>query len=184
MEEFTSLLVAKVQALKIGCGFDKGVTQGPLVNRAATDKVTAHVKDAVERGAKVQVGGSAPPGDGFFFEPTVITGVTSEMMVATDETFGPLAPIFSFKTEDEAIALSNNTEFGLAGYFFSRDIGRIMRVAHQLECGMVGVNTGKISAAETPFGGVLESGYGKEGSKYGLAEYMTMKAITIGNTDK
>jgi succinate-semialdehyde dehydrogenase/glutarate-semialdehyde dehydrogenase len=113
-----------------------------------------------------------------------MTGVTSEMLVAKDETFGPLAPIFSFNTEDEAVAMSNNTEFGLAGYFYSRDVGRVMRVANKMDCGMVGVNTGKISAAETPFGGVSESGYGKEGSKYGLAEYMTMKAITIGNTQK
>lgn len=184
VEEFTDRLVAKVRALKMGCGFDEGVTQGPLVNRAATDKVAAHVKDAVSRGAKVHIGGSAPSNDGFFFEPTVMTGVTSDMLVAKDETFGPLAPIFSFKTEDEAVAMSNDTEFGLAGYFFSRDVGRVMRVANKMNCGMVGVNTGKISAAETPFGGVLESGFGREGSKYGLAEYMTMKAITIGNTHK
>jgi succinate-semialdehyde dehydrogenase/glutarate-semialdehyde dehydrogenase len=184
VEDFTERLVAKVQALKMGCGFDEGVTQGPLVNRAATDKVAAHVKDAVERGAKVHIGGSAAATDGFFFEPTVMTGVTSEMQVAKDETFGPLAPIFSFKTEDEAVTMSNDTEFGLASYFFSRDIGRVMRVANKMECGMVGVNTGKISAAETPFGGVLESGFGREGSKYGMAEYMVMKAITIGNTHK
>jgi succinate-semialdehyde dehydrogenase / glutarate-semialdehyde dehydrogenase len=106
------------------------------------------------------------------------------MLVAGDETFGPLAPIFLFKTEDEAVVMSNDTEFGLAGYIYSRDVGRVMRVDHKMDCGMVGVNTGKISAAETPFGGVLESGYGKEGSKYGLAEYMTMKAMTIGNSLK
>ncbi|EON68435.1 hypothetical protein W97_07759 [Coniosporium apollinis CBS 100218] len=119
IEEFTDHLVAKVRALKMACGFDEDVTQGPLVNRAATDKVAAHVKDAVERGAKVYISGSAPLNGGFFFEPTVMTGVTSEMLVAKDETFGPLAPIFSFKTEDEAVAISNDTEFSLAGYFFS-----------------------------------------------------------------
>lgn len=173
----------KVNALKMGSGFDKDTTQGPLVNKAAVAKITEHVKDAVSKGAKVETGGKAPDRDGFFYEPTVISGVTTEMMVAKDETFGPLAPIFEFETEEDAIELANDTEFGLAGYFFSKDIGRVMRVSKSLNCGMIGVNTGKISASETPFGGIKESGYGREGSKYGMDEYQVIKAITIGNTD-
>lgn len=173
--------MAKVKSLKMGSGFEKGVSQGPLVNRSATDKVAEHVRDAVAKGAKILVGGSKPVTKGFYSEPTVISGVTKEMSVANDETFGPLAAIFAFETEEEAIERANDTDFGLAGYFFSRDISRVLRVAHKLECGMVGVNTGKISAAETPFGGILESGFGREGSKYGMAEYQVMKSITIGN---
>lgn len=146
-------------------------------------KVEEHVADAVSKGAKIETGGRAPEAAGFFFEPTVISGATREMMFSRDETFGPLAPIFVFETEEEAVALSNDTEFGLAGYFFSRDVCRVMRVASKLKVGMVGANTGKISAAEAPFGGVKESGYGKEGSLYGLAEYQNVKSITIGNLD-
>jgi succinate-semialdehyde dehydrogenase/glutarate-semialdehyde dehydrogenase len=167
----------------MGSGFDKSTTQGPMVNRAAVEKVSEHVADAVSKGAKILCGGHAPAGKGFFYEPTVLSGVTPNMLVAKEETFGPLAPIFEFETEEEAIQLANDTEFGLAGYFFSRDIGRVMRVAMALECGMVGVNTGKISASETPFGGIKESGYGREGSKYGMDEYQVIKAITISNTN-
>lgn len=167
----------------MGSGFDKDTTQGPLVNKAAVMKITEHVQDAVSKGAKIETGGSAPETEGFFFKPTVLSGVTIDMMVAKEETFGPLAPIFEFGTEAEAIELANDTEFGLAGYFFSRDIGRVMRVSKSLNCGMIGVNTGKISASETPFGGIKESGYGREGSKYGMDEYQVIKAITIGNTD-
>jgi succinate-semialdehyde dehydrogenase / glutarate-semialdehyde dehydrogenase len=183
VQAFTEKLVAKVAALKTGPGLESTTTQGPLVNKSATDKVAEHVKDAVSKGAKIEIGGE-PESPGFFYKPTILSGVTPEMMVAKDETFGPLAPIFEFETEEDACLLANDTEFGLAGYFFSKDIGRIMRVAGKLQCGMVGVNTGKISASEAPFGGVKESGYGREGSKYGLAEYQNIKSVTIGNLDK
>ncbi|RMY62434.1 hypothetical protein D0865_00444, partial [Hortaea werneckii] len=179
--DFTKKLVKKVSELKMGPGLDESTTQGPLVNSAAVAKVQEHIDDAVSKGGKVLSGGAPPAGNGFYFTPTVISGATPGMAVATEETFGPLAPVFAFKTEDDAIKLSNETEFGLAGYFFSRDIGRCMRVAGQLQVGMVGVNTGKISAAEAPFGGVKESGYGREGSLYGLEEYQVIKSITIGN---
>ncbi|KAK7222738.1 hypothetical protein V2G26_010741 [Clonostachys chloroleuca] len=181
-EEFTAKLIEKVSALKMGPGLDDSSTQGPLVNKAAVKKVQEHVDDAVSIGAKVELGGSArQDSNGYFFQPTILSGVTKEMAVARDETFGPLAPIFEFDTEDDAVTLANDTEFGLAGYFFSRDVSRAMRVAHKLQVGMVGVNTGKISAAEAPFGGVKESGYGKEGSLYGLEEYQITKSITFGN---
>ncbi|KAI8648287.1 Glutarate-semialdehyde dehydrogenase DavD [Fusarium keratoplasticum] len=180
-QAFTAKLVEKVKTLQMGGGLDKTTTQGPLVNKAAVTKVQEHVQDALSRGAKVAIGGKAPDAPGYFFEPTVLSGVTQDMIVSKDETFGPLAPIFEFETEEDAIRLANNTEFGLAGYFFSRDISRVMRVARKLKVGMVGANTGKISAAEAPFGGVKESGYGKEGSLYGLAEYQDIKSITIGN---
>ncbi len=182
--EFTKRLVAKVSALKTGPGLDKATTQGPLVNKSAVQKVAEHVQDAVQKGAKVEIGGTPPSDGGFYYPPTVVSGVTSSMLVANEETFGPLAPIFAFDTEAEAVALANETEFGLAGYFFSRDVNRIMRVARQLQVGMVGANTGKISAAEAPFGGVKESGYGREGSLYGMDEYQVIKSITIGNQDK
>lgn len=181
-EEFTKKLVEKVKALKLGKGTDVGTTQGPLVNAVAVYKIESHVKDALEKGATLKTGGKAPAGlKGYFYEPTVITGATIDMDVAYDETFGPLAAIFTFESEDEAVRLANDTEFGLAGYFYSKDIGRVMRVAQQMQCGMVGVNTGLLSAAETPFGGVKESGVGREGSRYGIAEYQNIKAVTIGN---
>lgn len=182
VDAFTEKLVRKVEGLKLGKGIDGGVTQGPLVNSAAVSKVAAHVKDALSKGGVLKTGGKPPKNlTGFFYEPTVITNVTTEMDVASQETFGPLAAILTFDTEEEAVKLANNTEFGLAGYFFSKDIGRVMRVAQRLECGMVGVNTGLISAAESPFGGIKESGIGREGSKYGLAEYQNIKTVTIGN---
>lgn len=183
-EEFVRKLVVKVEALKTGPGLDPSTTQGPLVNKSGVDKIKHHVEDAVSKGAKIETGGKTPSSPGFFYEPTVLSGVTPDMIVANDETFGPLAPVFTFETEEEAIKLANDTEFGLAGYFFSKDIGRVMRVAHALECGMVGVNTGKISASEAPFGGMKESGYGREGSKYGIAEYQNIKSVTIGSLDK
>lgn len=168
--------------MKLGKGTDAGTTQGPLVNAAVVAKVSSHVKDALQKGAQLKSGGKALDGlQGYFYEPTVITGATTEMEVAYDETFGPLAAIFTFDTEDEAVSLANDTEFGLAGYFYSKDIGRVMRVAQRMQCGMVGVNTGLMSAAETPFGGVKESGVGREGSRYGIAEYQNIKAVTIGN---
>ncbi|PVH71349.1 aldehyde dehydrogenase [Cadophora sp. DSE1049] len=164
-EEFTAKLVQKVNELSIGSGFNLKTTQGPLVNKAAVDKVKEHVEDAIAKGGKVEIGGHSPKATGFFFLPTVLPGATRQMKVATEETFGPLAAIFEFDAEDEAVKLANDTDFGLAGYFFSKDVGRVLRVARELQCGMVGVNTGKISAAESPFGGIKESGYGREGSK-------------------
>lgn len=183
MEEFADKLTDRVKTLKMGKGIDSGTTNGPLVNAAAVRKVEQQVKDALSKGGVLRTGGKAPEGNGFFFEPTVITNATMDMDVATDETFGPLAALFSFSNEKEVLELANDTEFGLAGYFFSRNIGRVMRVARALECGMVGVNTGIMSAAEAPFGGVKESGVGVEGSKYGLAEYQNIKGVTIGNLD-
>jgi succinate-semialdehyde dehydrogenase/glutarate-semialdehyde dehydrogenase len=182
-DKFAEKLVAAVSALITGPGLEKTTTQGPLVNKSSVDKVTNHVEDAVSKGAKVLIGGKATS-PGFFYEPTILTDVPRTALVANDETFGPLAPIFTFEDEDDAVALANNTEFGLAGYFFSNDINRVLRVAGRLQVGMMGVNTGKISAAEAPFGGIKESGYGREGSMYGLAEYQNIKSVTIGNIDR
>jgi succinate-semialdehyde dehydrogenase/glutarate-semialdehyde dehydrogenase len=152
-----------------------------LINSSAVDKVKSHIEDAVSKGARVEIGGSHLAVAGYFMQPTVLSEVTPEMAVAREETFGPLAPIFPFDSEDEIQRLANRTEFGLAGYFYSRDVGRVMRVAQGLEVGMCGVNTGKVSSAESPFGGIKASGYGLEGSKYGIAEYQTIKTITLGN---
>jgi len=179
-EAFTEKLVAKVRGLKVGNGLDEGVTQGPLIDDKAVAKIEEHVADAVAKGGKVLTGGRRHALGGRFYEPTVVAGATKEMLVAREESFGPLAPVFSFSTEEEAIALANDTEFGLAAYFYSRDIGRIMRVAERLESGMVGVNTGLISTAEAPFGGVKQSGLGREGSKYGLDEFLEIKYVCLG----
>lgn len=179
---FAQKLVTAVSALKMGPGLEPGTTQGPLVNQASVQKVAEHVRDAVSKGAKVLLGGHAQS-PGFFFEPTVLLNVPRNALVAKDETFGPLAPIFTFKDEEDAITMANDTEFGLAGYFFSKNISRVLRVASRLQVGMIGVNTGKISAAEAPFGGIKESGYGREGSMYGMAEYQNIKSVTIGNMD-
>ncbi len=154
------------------------MTTGPLINEAAVAKVKEHVADALSKGAKIVVGGKALGGN--FFEPTVLTDVTPEMAVAREETFGPVAPLFRFKTEDEAIAMANATEFGLACYFYARDIGRVWRVAEGLEYGMVGINEGIISTAEAPFGGVKASGIGREGSRHGVEEYLEMKYLLMG----
>ena len=156
------------------------MTQGPLIDGKAVEKVEQHVKDAVTKGAKVATGGKRHALGGRFFQPTVLTGVTSSMLVAKEETFGPVAPLFRFKTEDEAIALANDTPFGLAGYFYGRDIGLVWRVAEALETGMVGVNTGIISTEVAPFGGVKESGLGREGSKYGIEEFLELKYLCLG----
>ncbi|KAE8343590.1 hypothetical protein BDV24DRAFT_172612 [Aspergillus arachidicola] len=181
LDEFTRKLVKKVSELRLAPGIDESSTQGPLINSSAVDKVKSHIEDAVSKGARVEIGGSHLAVTGYFMQPTVLSGVTPEMAVAREETFGPLAPIFPFDSEDEIQRLANRTEFGLAGYFYSRDVGRVMRVARGLEVGMCGVNTGKVSSAESPFGGIKESGYGLEGSKYGIAEYQTIKTITLGN---
>jgi len=181
---FTRKLVDAVAKLKLGLGLDEGTTQGPLVNEAAVSKVLEHIEDGVAKGAKIEFGGNRVSGAGFFCEPTILSGVTADMKVANDETFGPLAAIFEFDTEEEVIKLANDTVFGLSAYMFSRDIGRCNRVSRKLRVGMVGVNTGKISAAEAPFGGVRESGYGREGSLYGMEEYQVIKSITTGNLDK
>lgn len=182
LEEFTERLVKKVQAFKLGPGLDNGTTHGPLVNSAAVEKVASHVQDALQKGGKLKLGGKAPPGlAGYFYEPTIITNAHKDMLVAQDETFGPVAAIFPFVSEDDVVMQANDTEVGLAGYFFSQDVDRVLRVARKLECGLVGVNTGLIGATESPFGGVKDSGVGCEGSKYGLSDYQNIKSVTVGN---
>ena len=184
LQAFTDKLVEKVKALKVGSGLEPDVTQGPLIDAKAVAKIEEHIADARAKGAEVLTGGKRHALGGLFFEPTVIAGATADMMVAHEETFGPLAPIFAFDTEAEVIALANATEFGLAAYFYSRDIGRVMRVAERLESGMVGVNTGLISTAEAPFGGVKQSGLGREGSKYGLDDFLEVKYICLAGIDR
>ena len=184
LKAFTDKLVAKVKAMKVGNGVEPGVVQGPLIDMKAVAKIEEHIADARAKGGEVLAGGKRHALGGQFFEPTVLAGATADMLVAKEETFGPLAPIFAFDTEDEAIKLANDTEFGLASYFYSRDIGRVMRVAEKLESGMVGVNTGLISTAEAPFGGVKQSGLGREGSKYGLDDFLEIKYICLGGIDK
>ncbi|WP_210546648.1 NAD-dependent succinate-semialdehyde dehydrogenase [Rhodoferax sp. PAMC 29310] len=184
LQAFTDKLVTKVNGLKVGSGVDAGVTQGPLIDEKAVAKVEEHIADARAKGGKVLTGGKRHALGGQFFEPTVLSGATADMLVANEETFGPLAPIFAFDTEAEVLELANDTEFGLAAYFYSRDIGRVMRVAERLESGMVGVNTGLISTAEAPFGGVKQSGLGREGSKYGLDDFLEVKYICLAGLDK
>jgi succinate-semialdehyde dehydrogenase/glutarate-semialdehyde dehydrogenase len=184
LQAFTDKLVAKVKALKVGNGLEAGVTQGPLIDAKAVAKIEEHIADARAKGAEVLTGGKRHALGGLFFEPTVVGGATAEMLFAKEETFGPLAPIFAFDSEDEVIALANDSEFGLAAYFYSRDVGRVMRVAEKLESGIVGVNTGLISTAEAPFGGVKQSGLGREGSKYGLDDFLEIKYICLGGLDK
>ena len=179
-EAFAEKLVAAVAKLKVGNGIEAGVTQGPLIDGKAVAKVEEHVADALGKGGRLLAGGKRHALGNGFFEPTIIADVTNDMRVATEETFGPLAPLFRFKTDDEVIALANNTEFGLAAYFYSRDIGRIWRVAEGLETGMVGVNTGLISNEIAPFGGVKQSGLGREGSTYGIEDYLVIKYICMG----
>ncbi|MGH6719928.1 MAG: NAD-dependent succinate-semialdehyde dehydrogenase [Alphaproteobacteria bacterium] len=182
-DAFTQKLVAKAKTLKVGNGAGEGVQQGPLINMAAVAKAEEHIADALKKGAKVVIGGKRHKLGHSFFEPTVLTGVNPQMQLAREETFGPVAPLFRFGSEEEAIRLANDTEFGLAAYFYSRDIGRIWRVAEQLEYGIVGINTGIISTEVAPFGGVKESGVGREGSKYGLDEYMEIKYMCMGGID-
>jgi len=180
-EEFTKLFAAKVKNFKVGGGFGEDVTHGPLIHDRAVDKVDKHVRDAESKGAKVVIGGQKMPDLGpNFYQPTIISGMTTDMQLASEETFGPVAGLFKFQTEKEVIEIANSAEVGLAGYFFSRDLQRIFRVAEALEVGMVGVNTGLISDPAAPFGGVKESGFGREGSKYGIDEYQITKMITYG----
>ena len=177
-DAFVDKLAAKVRAIKVGNGFEAGVTQGPMIDANAIAKIESHVADALAKGARLLVGGHKM--DGRFFEPTVLADTTADMLCAREETFGPVAPVFRFHTEAEAIAAANDTEFGLASYFYSRDIGRIFRVGEALEYGMVGVNTGLISTAEVPFGGVKQSGLGREGSHHGIDDYVEIKYLCLG----
>jgi succinate-semialdehyde dehydrogenase/glutarate-semialdehyde dehydrogenase len=182
-DQFVEKFAAKVRTAKIGNGFDEGVNQGPLIEEAALEKVQRHVDDAVAKGGRVLVGGKrlTALGSGQFFEPTVVADATTDMLCAKEETFGPFAPVFKFKTEQEAIDAANDTEFGLASYFYSRDIGRIYRVGEALEYGMVGVNVGILATEHVPFGGVKQSGLGREGSHFGMDDYVEIKYLCIGD---
>jgi succinate-semialdehyde dehydrogenase/glutarate-semialdehyde dehydrogenase len=181
-DAFVQKFAAKVKAMKVGNGFEEGVVQGPLIEPAAIEKVEKHLKDAVDKGGRVVTGGHKLHGQ--FFEPTVVADANQDMLCAREETFGPLAPVFRFKTEQEAVAMANATEFGLASYFYSRDVGRIFRVSEGLEYGMVGINTGLISTEHVPFGGVKQSGLGREGSQHGIEEYVEMKYLCVGDVLK
>jgi succinate-semialdehyde dehydrogenase/glutarate-semialdehyde dehydrogenase len=176
-DQFAARFAERVRDLKVGDGSEPGVVQGPLINAAGLAKVEAHVADALGKGARLLCGGSRHERGGNFFQPTVLAGVTNAMQVAREETFGPVAPLFRFDTEAEAIAMANDTEFGLAAYFYSRDVGRCWRVGEALEYGMVGINSGLISTEVAPFGGVKQSGLGREGSKYGIEEYLEIKYL-------
>ena len=183
-DAFAQKLAERVRALKVGPGTEPGVVQGPLINAAGVEKVEEHIRDATALGAKVAVGGKRHALGGTFYEPTVLTNVTPEMKIFREETFGPVAPLIRFKTDAEAIELANRTEFGLASYFYSRDIGRVWRVAEALEYGMVGVNSGLITTEVAPFGGVKQSGLGREGSKYGIEEFVEVKYVAFGGIDR
>ena len=179
-EAFTAKLKVAVEALKVGNGMDEGVTQGPMINADSVAKVEEHIADAIAGGARIVTGGKRHALGGNYFEPTIIVDVPKNAKVSQEETFGPLAPLFRFSTEEEAIAMANDTEFGLASYFYARDIGRIFRVAEALEYGMVAVNDGILSTEVAPFGGVKSSGIGREGSHYGIDEYLEVKYLTLG----
>jgi succinate-semialdehyde dehydrogenase/glutarate-semialdehyde dehydrogenase len=179
-DAFAERLAAAVAQLRVGSGFDDGVAQGPLINAAAVAKVQRHIDDALERGAALVCGGRRHALGGTFFEPTILRDVNTSMLVAQEETFGPVAPLFRFTSEEQAIDLANDTRAGLAAYFYSRDIGRIWRVAEALEYGMVGINEGIISTEVAPFGGVKESGLGREGSRYGIDEFIELKYLCMG----
>ncbi|WP_302174542.1 NAD-dependent succinate-semialdehyde dehydrogenase [uncultured Hydrogenophaga sp.] len=181
-DAFVEKFAARVAAFKVGNGFDDGVVQGPLIEDAAVDKVQRHVNDAVAKGGRVVTGGQKLPGQ--FFQPTVIADAKGDMLCAREETFGPLAPVFKFQTEQEAIDAANNTEFGLASYFYSRDVGRIFRVSEALEYGMVGINVGILATEHVPFGGVKQSGLGREGSHHGMDDYVEIKYLCLGDVLK
>jgi len=178
-DKFAEKLGAEVRKLKVGDGTEAGVTQGPLINAQAIEKVEEHVNDAVAKGAKIMIGGKRHAKGGNFYEPTLLTGVTTDMKIAREETFGPVAPLFRFKTDEEVIGMANATEFGLACYFYARDIGRVWKVAEALEFGIVGINEGIISTEVAPFGGVKESGLGREGSHHGIEEYLEIKYVCV-----
>ena len=178
-DEFVAKFTAKVKALKVGNGFEDGVAQGPLIEDAAVEKVSRHVADALAKGGVLTTGGNKLNGQ--FFEPTVLANASSDMLCATEETFGPFAPVFKFDTEQEAIFAANNTEFGLASYFYSRDVGRIFRVSEALEYGMVGINVGILATEHVPFGGVKQSGLGREGSHHGMDDYVELKYLCVGD---
>ena len=182
-DSFVEKFAAKVKTTKVGNGFDDGVSQGPLIEEAALVKVQRHVDDAVAKGARVMTGGKRLTniGSGQFFEPTVVADATADMLCAKEETFGPFAPVFKFHTEQEAIDAANNTEFGLASYFYSRDVGRIFRVSEALEYGMVGINVGILATEHVPFGGVKQSGLGREGSHHGMDDYVEIKYLCVGD---
>ncbi len=183
-DAFLDKLATAVAAMKVGNGMEKGVVLGPLIDQNAVAKTEEHIADAVAKGGRVVVGGARHELGGNFFQPTIVADVTADMAVAKEETFGPMAPIFRFKDEAEAIAMANDTEFGLASYFYARDIGRIWRVAEGVEYGIVGINTGLISTEVAPFGGMKESGLGREGSKYGIDDYVELKYLCIGGVDQ
>jgi succinate-semialdehyde dehydrogenase/glutarate-semialdehyde dehydrogenase len=182
-DQFVAKFAAKVKTAKVGNGFEEGVNQGPLIEEAALEKVQRHVDDAVAKGGQVLTGGKrlTSLGSGQFYEPTVVANATPDMLCAREETFGPFAPVFKFKTEQEAIAAANNTEFGLASYFYSRDVGRIFRVSEALEYGMVGINVGILATEHVPFGGVKQSGLGREGSHHGMDDYVEIKYLCLGD---
>jgi succinate-semialdehyde dehydrogenase/glutarate-semialdehyde dehydrogenase len=179
-DAFASKLAAKVAKMKVGNGVDEGVVQGPLIDSKALAKVEEHVADATAKGARVLTGGARHSLGGTFYQPTVIADATTAMLFANEETFGPVAPLFRFKTEADGVALANATEFGLAAYLYSRDIGRCLRVGEAIESGIVGINTGLISNEVAPFGGVKQSGIGREGSKYGIEDYLEIKYLCVG----
>ncbi len=179
-ESFAAKLTSAILALVPAPGLEAGATQGPLIDDNAVAKVEEHIADATSRGAKILLGGRGHARGGRFFEPTILAGVTPAMLIAREETFGPVAPLFRFKTEAEAIALANDTPFGLAAYFYARDVGRVWRVSEALEYGIVGVNAGLISTEVAPFGGVKESGLGREGSMYGMDEFLEIKYLCLG----
>jgi len=178
-DEFADRLAKAVSAMKVGDGLEDGIGTGPLINMDAVDKVEEHIKDATSKGATLKAGGNRHALGGTFFEPTILTGVSKDMMITHDETFGPVAPLFKFEDEDDVIAQANDTIFGLASYFFANDLSRVWRVAEELEYGMVGVNTGLISTEVAPFGGVKQSGLGREGSTHGIDDYLEMKYICM-----
>ena len=179
-EEFADKLAAAVSSMQVGDGLEDGVVQGPLIDINAVEKVEDHIDDAVSKGAEVRLGGKRHQLGGTFFQPTILTNVSADMKVAREETFGPLAPLFRFSEEADAIRQANDTEFGLAAYFYSRDLARTWRVSEALEYGMVGINTGIISNEVAPFGGIKQSGIGREGSSHGIDEYLEMKYLCIG----
>ena len=183
-EEFCEKFVEAVSKMKVGDGLEEDVTSGPLIDESSLNKVEEHVQDAVQMGAKVAIGGSKHSLGMNFYQPTILTDVTPQAKITFEETFGPVAPVYKFKDENEVIELANNSPYGLASYFYSRDIGRVWRVAEALEYGMVGVNTGLTSKAEAPFGGIKESGLGREGSKYGIDDFIEIKYVNMSGLDK